>query len=697
EGVNLGAEDTTAPYSMSWNTATAVNGWHLLTAVARDTAGNAAISVPVLFKVSNPADTVPPTVAISAPSNGASLTGSVAVTATASDNVGVASVEFSVDGTPLGVDTTPPYSVSWDTGAATDGSHVLSTVARDATGNSASSSVVVTVANAATRVEDAEPPIAYTPGTAAPGRPAGWWHGSRSRDWSGRTASFNRSAGARATLSFVGTSVSWVGFRAPWAGIAKVHVDGAFVTEVDLFSLTEQTETSVFSVTGLTPGPHTLTVESTGRKHGGDSCAPGPDCASDYAVVVDAFDVAPAFAPAVASVRIEETTASYSAGWTQGDAGAAWSGGSAAISATPGAQAMFTFVGTSFSWIGRRGPRGGIARVHLDGAFQAEIDTYSPTEIHAVVYMASNLVAGRHTVNIEATGSRNMAATDAVVAVDAIDVGSLFQDTNASVVYSGAWGLENPDRPWSGASANTGAGTAAVSNTAGARATFTFSGTGVSWIGFREPIGGIAEVRLDNLLVPVDLYAAIPQVRVPVFTATGLPEGPHTLQIDVTGLRNGAAGGAFVVVDAFDVALPQSLPAVTRLQERDPSIAYEAPVSWTLGNRFKYWSGELAMSGATVGATATLSFTGTSVRWIGQRHFVGGVAHVRVDGMHVATVDTQVPPTSQALQEQYQRPMFSVTDLAPGPHTLVIEVTGRSGEPPGAAVEPVWIDAFDIY
>ena len=64
DGVNLGSEDTTAPYSVSWDTTTASNGPHTLTARARDAAGNTATSAGVSVTVSNgggglPADPTP--------------------------------------------------------------------------------------------------------------------------------------------------------------------------------------------------------------------------------------------------------------------------------------------------------------------------------------------------------------------------------------------------------------------------------------------------------------------------------------------------------------------------------------------------------------------------------------------------------------------------------------------------------------
>ncbi|MDQ3583716.1 MAG: Ig-like domain-containing protein, partial [Pseudomonadota bacterium] len=102
-----------------------------------------------LFGTAAP-DTTPPTVSITAPANGASVSGTaVTVSATASDNVGVAGVQFKLDGANLGADdTTAPYSVAWNSTTATNGSHTLTEVARDTAGNMATSAgVSVTVNN----------------------------------------------------------------------------------------------------------------------------------------------------------------------------------------------------------------------------------------------------------------------------------------------------------------------------------------------------------------------------------------------------------------------------------------------------------------------------------------------------------------------------------------------------------------------
>ncbi|MFA5809987.1 MAG: Ig-like domain-containing protein, partial [Thermoleophilia bacterium] len=149
DGVTLGTEDGTAPYGMLWDTTAVPNGSHTLTAIARDAAGNKTTSNPVVVTIGNLPDTTPPSVSLSSPAPGATVSGTAVVSANASDNVSVAGVQFLLDGVNLGAeDTTAPYSISWDTATATNGLHTLTARARDAAGNqTTSTAVAVTVSN----------------------------------------------------------------------------------------------------------------------------------------------------------------------------------------------------------------------------------------------------------------------------------------------------------------------------------------------------------------------------------------------------------------------------------------------------------------------------------------------------------------------------------------------------------------------
>jgi len=98
-----------------------------------------------------PSDTTAPSVTMTAPANGATVNGTISVSANATDNVGVAKVEFFRDGNLLGTDTAAPYSVPFDTTSVANGAATFGAKAYDAAGNSAGApQVAVTVANGST-------------------------------------------------------------------------------------------------------------------------------------------------------------------------------------------------------------------------------------------------------------------------------------------------------------------------------------------------------------------------------------------------------------------------------------------------------------------------------------------------------------------------------------------------------------------
>jgi YVTN family beta-propeller protein len=91
---------------------------------------------------------VAPTVSITYPANGSVVSQTVTIAATASAGLALAGVQFAIDGVPLGSQvTSAPYTMSWNTLSATNGSHVIKAVATDSSGNTAPFSVTVTVAN----------------------------------------------------------------------------------------------------------------------------------------------------------------------------------------------------------------------------------------------------------------------------------------------------------------------------------------------------------------------------------------------------------------------------------------------------------------------------------------------------------------------------------------------------------------------
>lgn len=136
---------TTAPFEWTWDTLGQEAGPYTLTARAFDAAGNEATSAEVTVRVP---DRDAPTVQITAPAEGATVSGNVTVTAEASDNVGVDRVTLYVDGAELGTDQTSPYTWTWNTSDFSNGAHSLTASAWDAAENEGQATAVqVTVSN----------------------------------------------------------------------------------------------------------------------------------------------------------------------------------------------------------------------------------------------------------------------------------------------------------------------------------------------------------------------------------------------------------------------------------------------------------------------------------------------------------------------------------------------------------------------
>src|SRR5439155_1380576 len=154
DGVNVGAEAPAVPagaYEFTWNSSTVLNGPHVLAAIARDAAGNQrTASVSVI--VAN--DTTPPTVTVTSPVPDAGVSGTITFTVNATDDVGVAGVQFRLDGVNVGAEAPAvpagAYEFTWNSSTVLNGPHVLAAIARDAAGNQRRASASVMVANDAT-------------------------------------------------------------------------------------------------------------------------------------------------------------------------------------------------------------------------------------------------------------------------------------------------------------------------------------------------------------------------------------------------------------------------------------------------------------------------------------------------------------------------------------------------------------------
>jgi trimeric autotransporter adhesin len=254
--------------------------------------------------------------------------------------------------------------------------------------------------------------------------------------------------------------------------------------------------------------------------------------------------------------------------------------------------------------------------------------------------------------------------------------------TDPSIVYTGVW-YTNSESP------NIG-GSSALTNDKGATATLSFTGTGITWIGVLDQYSGIAQLYLDGTPNTVDTYGANTLYQQPLFSVHGLAAGTHTLSIQVLHQRDGETDGSWIWINAFNIENGSGIPGgvsatAGRIEQNNPAVAYTG--NWYL-NSNPIMSAGTAVLAMDPGSSATVSFTGTGINWIGYRDAWSGIANVYVDGTLAATVDTY------SAANLAQTVTYSIGGLSPGTHTLRIAVTGTHSAGSGGAW--VWVDAFAI-
>ncbi len=265
------------------------------------------------------------------------------------------------------------------------------------------------------------------------------------------------------------------------SGKARIYLDGRLVKDLNLFGLSNETATRVYSLRGLAAGNHVLSSRPPASR---------TMAAVGNTVIVDAFDV-----PATRGVAHEDSDSeiTYSGTWKQvngwiEEPEMPWSGRSITQSSQSGASATVHFHGTGVGLVGYRGPEGGIARISVDGVVSGEVDTYmfSP-QLLATLFTKDGLADTDHTLTIDVTGTHSSPATGSLIGVDAVDVTSwpALRGGDPAIAYTAKLDLRQPQPALE-------RGLRQHPFDPVARATFTFTGTGVRWIGCAKGLIGIA-------------------------------------------------------------------------------------------------------------------------------------------------------------------------------------------------------------
>ncbi|MDR3687692.1 MAG: chitobiase/beta-hexosaminidase C-terminal domain-containing protein, partial [Coriobacteriia bacterium] len=539
----------TAPFAVSSEGTTTIQY------ASTDGAGNVEATKTALVRI----DRVAPVSSVDATS-GYVTTATINITPVDAGS-GTAASQYSLDGS------------SWTTGSVvtttTSGSHTLNYRSIDNLGNTEATKTAAFTVYSVSRFENTDPRIYYQ----------GAWSINSSTLRSGGDWAFTNLSGTATYMTFHGMSASLISSKGPAYGIARVTLDSAETTMVDFYSSTSKHQQVVWDSGMLQNGDHTIKVEWTGTQN---VLSSRPDFG------IDAFDIAGA---PVAHTTPPVTTATYQTAWQKAPAILSLSatdtgnfvrgiryGINGSINTTYTAPLSFTADGQYNVYFRATDGAGNVeatktALVRVDntppvtstnatGVFNAVAPiTLTASDSASGVSSTSYSLDGGGwktgtSLSVNTTGTHTLAYASVDKAGNAeatktasFTVASLtrIENTDPTIVFVGSW--------TTALSSLRSGGSWAYTTTNGSTATLKFSGTSVVLITTTGSSWGIASITVDGgTPYQVDLYTTASAHQKAVWSLVGLTNGPHTVTVAQSGLKNPLSSGYGIGVDAFDIS-----------------------------------------------------------------------------------------------------------------------------------------------
>src|SRR4051812_30159676 len=172
------------------------------------------------------------------------------------------------------------------------------------------------------------------------------------------------------------------------------------------------------------------------------------------------------------------------------------------------------------------------------------------------------------------------------------------EQDDPAITYSGNW--------WTNDGSQNSGGHAKLTNTRGSRASISFNGTGIQWIGVADAFAGLPTVHLDGAKTIVNSHSPVSHYQNVMYSATNLAPGVHTLSIEITHERAVGTDGSWVWIDGFNVQGTPVQGQVTAntgtIQENNPAMSYTG--AW-YANQNPGLSGGAAALSTDAGSKAT--------------------------------------------------------------------------------------------
>jgi hypothetical protein len=315
------------------------------------------------------------------------------------------------------------------------------------------------------------------------------------------TQHYSGDTGAQSSFTFSGDSVTVFFTKFPHMGIANVAIGQANYT-LDMYTPVGQWQVAQ-TYSGLGSGTHTITLTVSGQKNGSSS--------GTY-MIIDAFGVGVPAPPSALSATV-----------------------------VSGTQINLAWADNSSNEAGFKIER----KVGLGGTY-AEIASVGA---NTTSYSSTGLTDGTvyyYRVRSNNT-SGNSAFSDSASACNCtIKSAGIYDGNDSSILYTGSGWFNDPNSYPSAYNS-----TQFYGNTTADKATFSFTGSSITWLHLRYFHMGIANVVIDgNNMGDIDLYSSA-NLWQQSTTWSGLSQGNHTITITIAGTKNSSSSDYYVDIDAF--------------------------------------------------------------------------------------------------------------------------------------------------
>ncbi|SDW56188.1 glycoside hydrolase family 27 protein [Paenibacillus sp. CF384] len=304
--------------------------------------------------------------------------------------------------------------------------------------------------------------------------------------------------------TFNGTGVELITEKDSSQGNMDIYVDNVFKGTVSTYNATRQLQQTVYAVSGLTNGSHTLkAVKKSGTY-----------------MLLDKIRFS---VPADIAVNDTDTSITYSGSWTyNGSRGFGDYQDDVHYTSTNNNYVQYTFNGTGVELVTEKEAGQGDIDIYIDNVFKGTVSTYNATRVaQQSVYRIAGLTSGSHTIKaVKKSGTYML--------IDAFKViGNKIQinNTDAGLTYSGAWSL-NGNRGFGDYNNDVH-----FTQTNNDYVQYSFTGTGIEYITEKEAAQGDVDIYIDNVFkATVSTYNATRLTNQVVYQITGLTSGSHTFK-----------------------------------------------------------------------------------------------------------------------------------------------------------------------